>query len=140
MTKAKEMKTKHLNRVKEVDLDMNDRVYAMRRKVINIIYHVKTFYPDMPRIEVRIVQNNDLILGQASHEAFHISIMERCIDKPYFAEVVYHELVHTCFKFGHDESCRLMKSQINPKDRTLSQDELDNLFKRYLSKFKEARV
>jgi len=130
---------KRLNKVRETDLTMNDKVFAMRRKVMGILYHIKTFYPDMPRIEIRIVQNNGLVLGRASHKAFHISIMERCIDKPYFPEVVYHELVHTCFKVEHDESCRLMKSQIDPKDRILSQNELDNLFKMYLNKFKEAR-
>lgn len=42
--------------------NMNNEVYKLRRKVINIIYDLKKDL-DLPRIIVRITDNNGNILG-----------------------------------------------------------------------------
>jgi hypothetical protein len=47
------MKTKM--QTKEIkNFKMNDDVYSLRRKVINMIYEVKNHIKDLPRVEVRI--------------------------------------------------------------------------------------
>jgi hypothetical protein len=44
-TKEKQMQTKEIKNFK-----MNDEVYSLRRKVINMIYEVKNHIEDLPRV------------------------------------------------------------------------------------------
>jgi hypothetical protein len=61
------MKTKM--QTKEIkNFEMNDDVYSLRRKVINMIYEVKDHIKTLPRVEVRIgeARCEDNLLGLAS--------------------------------------------------------------------------
>jgi len=39
------------------NLKMDDKVYKLRRRVINLIYELKKIKPDLPRITVRITED-----------------------------------------------------------------------------------
>ena len=89
---------------------MNSDVYALRRKVINIIYEAKKLHPALPRIEVRICDSHNRILGQAAVKGCVIWITESSVKKPALAlrHVVMHEICHTVFGTDHFDDCLLM--------------------------------
>lgn len=114
---------------------MNDEVYSLRRKVIDIIYEAKILYPSMPRITVRITYDSDKgILGVARLNKDIIWIPERTIKmtKNSLRNVVYHELCHAIFGIGHDENCPLMSSKL---DIILSKNKVEKLFLSYLDSY-----
>lgn len=126
------MRSGKMNRVGMKNLEMDKRVYELRCQVMVHIYEAKKLYPDMPRIEVRIVMDDGNILGMASLKNLHISIAERSIKEGFdLRSLVYHELVHTLTGFLHDDQCPLMKSTTNKEDR-LSKQDADKLFKKYV--------
>lgn len=120
---------KMTNRVKLTNLAMNDDTYALRRKVISLIYealHVTGGKNVLPRVEVRVTEDSGRILGKATLDstAKHISIMASVINagnEALLRHVVFHELVHTWFDARHNEKCPLMASVVTqPVDKELA--------------------
>jgi hypothetical protein len=92
---------------------MNSDTYAMRRKVMDIIYEVKNKGYNIPRIEVRIVKDGDVnACGYAYLSENIVHINERYIDDVRLREIVLHEIVHAVTGFEHDNSCYLMCESI----------------------------
>tara|TARA_R110000868_G_scaffold6_2_gene47 strand:+ start:243 stop:644 length:402 start_codon:yes stop_codon:yes gene_type:complete len=112
------MQTKEIRNFK-----MNDEVYSLRRKVIDMIYEVKNHMRDLPRVEVRIGEARcENVLGLASRGRRQLWITKKAIDMSEDAlrNIVYHELVHAVFGFRHDDKCPLMqptlKTILNKED------------------------
>ena len=112
------MQTKEIRNFK-----MNDEVYSLRRKVIDMIYEVKNHMRDLPRVEVRIGEARcENVLGLASRGRRQLWITKEAIDMSEDAlrNIVYHELVHAIFGFRHDDKCPLMqptlKTILNKED------------------------
>jgi len=119
------MKTKEIN-----NFEMNSEVYKLRRKVINLIYEVKKNIKDFPRIQVRIgVSRCQKTLGVASRGKCQVWITEEAINmgEDALRNIVYHELVHAVFGFGHDDKCPLMQPTL--KTILNKEDCLKNLLK-----------
>ena len=102
---------------------MNKNTYALRRKVINLIYEVKNSGVNLPRIEVRIGEpRKQNLLGCALLKDNKIWITDDAIKmgEDALRNVVFHEIVHAVTGFGHDEKCPLMCSALgkllNKKD------------------------
>lgn len=123
---------KKTNRVGRTNLEMNDKTYALRRMVMGLVYEAKKLYPEMPRIEVRIVEKVGNVLGTANLNAKtkHISIMHDTVTDNYdvLRHVVFHELVHTVFNARHDESCPLMKAYVSIP---CTKSEVHAIYKKY---------
>ena len=105
------------------NFDMNKNTYALRRKVINLIYEVKNSGVNLPRIEVRIGEpRKKNLLGVALLKDNKIWITDDAINmgEDALRNVVFHEIVHAVTGFGHDEKCPLMSSALgkllNKKD------------------------
>lgn len=116
--------TNHTNR------RMNNETYALRRKVIDIIYALKKAV-DLPRIDVRITDHVDSdVAGSARLNDNIIWICANTIqDHPEsLYQVVAHEVVHTVTGFRHDEACDLMCAVVR---KTLTTTETNRLFKKY---------
>jgi hypothetical protein len=113
------------------NLKMNDDVYKLRRKVMDIIYDAKDLY-DLPRIDVRITSKmKDNALGVATLKDNILWIQEDTIhlDKSKYdlRTIVYHEILHAVFGVPHIQGDRLMGKYHIP----LSRKEADNLFKKW---------
>jgi hypothetical protein len=93
---------------------MNNEVYALRRKVMDIIYEIKRDV-SIPRIDVRITTCNREILGTARMKDNIIWIPEHTLkmDNNKIFHVVLHEIAHAVWGIEHDEGCPLMASTIS---------------------------
>jgi hypothetical protein len=123
MARAKKLKNKK----------MNDATFELRKQVMKVLYDVKKVV-DLPRITVRITENNGSIMGLAKLGKNTIWIPERMFkgdDRLYLYEVVCHELVHAVLGLGHNENCPLMRSHIG--QRALNREQCDIIMKRYFS-------
>ena len=123
--KEKQMQTKEIKNFK-----MNNEVYSLRRKVINMIYEVKNHIEDLPRVEVRIGEARcENVLGLAMRGKCQLWITKKAIDMSEDAlrNIVYHELVHAIFGFRHDDKCPLMQPTL--KTILNKEDCLKNLLK-----------
>ena len=70
------MKTKEIK-----NFEMNNEVYKLRRKVINLIYEVKNKVENFPRVEIRIGESRcDKTLGIASRGKRQVWITKEAID------------------------------------------------------------
>jgi hypothetical protein len=118
------------NRIGQKNLEMNSHVFTLRRKVIALIYEAKRLVPNLPRVEVRIVEDEGKILGMASMMSKHISIMSSTVsdNDDVLRHVVFHELVHTLFGVRHIETCPLMKAIVNIP---ATKQEIHAIFKKY---------
>jgi len=101
------------------NLKMNDEVYALRRKVVDLIYEAKKMVP-LPRIEIKVTEDDPKILGQAVLSSNKIWISQKVVKNYDLRSIVWHELVHAVLGVGHDEKCPLMastyKGKMEPKD------------------------
>jgi len=97
---------------------MSDEVYKMRREIIDIIYRVKKLVPNMPRISVRVADNDDEVLGCASMRGYEMWITERSTSD---LAVVLHEILHAWKGIEHDDNCKLMhpNKQLGVSDKEL---------------------
>ncbi len=97
------------------NLKMNDDTYALRRKVIDIIYSVKRMFDaDLPRVDVRITESTREYAGLAQLNDNIIWLTKdvvRGYSKLSLRHVVLHEVIHACYGVGHVESCPLMNSR-----------------------------
>jgi hypothetical protein len=107
--------------------------YDERKIVMEFIYEaIELMGKRMPRVEVKICHDRDFILGQGFFGKEKINIAEATfkLSKGDIRSVVYHELVHTWFKYsGHDESCLLMSSSLKTG---LTKAQVQKLFKKYI--------
>ena len=111
---------------------MNSSVYALRRKVINIIYEAKKLV-DLPRVEVRITEadtTNPRTLAQAALGDRVVWVAEKTV-KNYtptqLRHVVFHELLHAVFGTRHVDGCKLMGAFLTKTTKA----EQNKLFKKY---------
>ena len=97
---------------------MSDEVYKMRREIIDIIYRVKKLVPNMPRISVRVADNDDEVLGCATMRGHEMWITERSTSD---LAVVLHEILHAWKGIEHDDNCKLMhpNKQLGVSDKEL---------------------
>lgn len=110
---------------------MNDHVYQLRQRVMQVIYHCKTLVPTLPRIEVRITDcEKPMVLGSAFMGTCQIFIPESTLSKSdaILHQVVQHEICHACFATPHVDDCRLMGPYLVPD---LTKEESDALFIHY---------
>ena len=120
---------------------MNDQVYALRRKVIDIIYEANrrlqaNGHPRLPRQEVRIVDGGKCsTLGYAWLGANIVHIVrgtcEGHRDTDTHTELLYttlHELLHSVRGVEHTESCPLMSTY---HDYTVTDERAWELFLGY---------
>jgi hypothetical protein len=123
-----------MNAVNLKNLKMNDDVFASRRRVMGFVYEAKKLFPEMPRIEVRITEGqevgeNKVLLGMASLRVKHISITKDAIDRDNdkLRHVVFHELCHTLFMARHDEKCPLMCATVR---KPATKEQCEQVFKK----------
>ena len=120
-------------RIKEfTNYKMDNRVYQLRRIVMNMIYEVKNEIKSLPRIDVRIGKHQcNKTLGVARLKDNIVWITEMAINQneDQLRNVVYHEIVHAVTGFGHDESCPLMESKQN---HILNKQECMQALKKYI--------
>ena len=108
---------------KAKNLKMNDEVYSLRRKVMELIYEFKTIV-EIPRVTVRIIEETGNILGLGSmDERICVWIPQGVANAPkdHLREIVYHEIGHAVFKLKHDEKCPLMSSSTKWNGMTKAQ-------------------
>ena len=89
---------------------MNDHTYALRRRVIELIYEAKRTI-DFPRIDVRITDHvRHEVLGTARLRDCIIWIPAKTVleGTDMLRHVVFHEIVHAVTGFRHDDNCPLM--------------------------------
>jgi len=123
----KAKRTKDFNNYK-----MDNRVYQLRRKVIDMIYEVKNEIKSLPRIDVRIGEHKcNRILAVAALKQCTVWVTEDAINQgeDRLRNTVYHEIVHAVTGFGHDESCPLMESKAN---HVLNKQECMQALKKYI--------
>ena len=132
------LKSKFDEDPKVKNLEMNDEVYKLRRKVMDIIYDAKKM-ASLPRITVRITEeddNNDII-GLARMKDNIIWISQDAIEEPKIdlRRTVYHEILHAVFGVPHKEEGVLM-GPYTDIGRNYNRQELDKLFKKYVEEYK----
>lgn len=113
------MKTKLLK-----NKEMSSDVYALRRQVINLIHEAKKLV-ELPRINVRITDKHETILGVARMGKNVIWITEETVAS---RAVVFHEILHAVFAQDHVKGCPLMAERISKK---LDTKTCDRLFIKY---------
>jgi hypothetical protein len=95
---------------------MSEATYALRRKVIDIIYEVKNKGFVLPRVEVRVVSPTAETesCGYAYMERNIIHISEAWINGSSAAltHIVLHELLHAVLGIEHDDNCYLMQPRL----------------------------
>lgn len=118
---------------------MNDQVYALRRKVIEIIYQANdklrdAGLPKLPRQTVRIVDSKEhtYVAGYAWMGQDIVHIMQDTCRKDALLHVVLHELCHSVLAVRHDEECPLMASCL--PHCAVSEDKLWDTFIDYFRK------
>lgn len=106
---------------------MNDKVYILRRKVIGFIHEAKKLYPKLPRITVRICENDKKIAGWGGMGRNIIWITEDYVAS---RGLVFHEILHAVFAQDHVKGCPLMSG--TGTSIALSDSEADQLFMKYV--------
>lgn len=121
---------------------MNDDVYVLRRKVIEIIYEANRRlqakgHPRLPRQEVRVVDGGtgtELGYAYLGRNIVHI-VRSTCEGKrgdtpthTVLLHTVLHELLHSVLNVRHIESCPLMSTY---HDYTVTDDRAWELFLGY---------
>lgn len=108
---------------------MNNEVYKLRREAMKFIYEAKEI-TDLPRITIRIIEDESKLLGAARLGTNEVWICERAVrsSKYDLRTIVFHELLHAVYSIGHDLKCPLMK----PTHTPLSKGECHRLFKKWI--------
>ena len=111
---------------------MDANTYAMRCKVMSVIYAVKKAGMNIPRVDVVIGEDKKCnVLGKGRLNDCIIWITPTAINKGenYLFHTVLHELVHAIFGKGHHNACCLM-TPYQPQVVS-SKDKLIKQFRRY---------
>ena len=110
------------------NLDMDARVYQLRRKVIDLIYEIKReVCPQLPRISVRVTETHPTIRGCARIGGHQIWITEQATRDKDLRTVVYHEVLHS-IGVQHNANCPLM----HPSANNVPKDVCQEVFKKYI--------
>ena len=109
---------------------MNNQVYQLKRNVINIIYDLKR-YVNLPRITVRVTDNQDNLLGRARMNDNIIWIPENTFNSKYLYQVVLHEILHAVYGIEHDNNCDLMSEYV----KNITKEKALNIFLSYCNKY-----
>jgi hypothetical protein len=107
---------------------MNNATFALRKQAMAFIYEAKNLVPTLPRINIRITEKSESIMGVGSNTTTTIWLTEDTVNSARLKEIVYHEIVHAAFGLGHFEGCKLMdaSASLNP-----TSSELDSLLVHY---------
>ena len=116
-------------------LKMNDTTYAMRRKVLNVIYEAKGRGYALPRVEVRIVEGLTDACAYAYLDACVIHVGDSWVESKCLTHIVLHEIGHAVFGLLRVEGCPLMDCE----GGLYSDDELmwkyfDKYYKKWINK------
>jgi len=95
------------------NLKMDDDVYKLRRKVMDLIYEARTLAPDIPRITVRITEDAGKTLGVARMKGNIIWITKSAIRHPNLRTVVFHEICHGIGGIKHQKGGLMNPSLVN---------------------------
>ena len=129
------MRKNKMQNVEFNNFKMNKDVYALRRKVINIIYDLKKAVPTLPRVDVRIGNhvNDKRVLGQGKMKECKVWITEKAVNMntDELRHIVAHELGHAVLGLEHDDKCPLMKPTLA---KPLDQKQCVYHFAKYFNK------
>ena len=99
------------------NLKMDDKVYKLRRQVIDLIYEAKEVV-DLPRITVRVTDDHKTMLACATLSKNVMWVTTRVLKGSWdLRMVIYHEIAHAVYGTQHDENCKLMKANLNKTER-----------------------
>jgi len=113
------------------NLKMNPEVYALRRQVMDVIYKAKELVPELPRLDVRIIEGNrHNILGVAQSGDCVIWIPENSLTNnvEFLPHVVLHEICHAVWSAPHDNDCPLMSPYLNLGEPPMTWEQLSEAF------------
>ena len=113
------------------NLKMNDEVYKLRRKVIDLVYEAKSLVPSLPRITVRITEDAGKTLGVAKMKGNIIWVTKRAIGHPNLRVVVFHEIQHGVGGIKHQKG-----GLMNPSVVNLTKSQAQKEFKYWANKWR----
>ena len=111
-------------------LKMDDNTYALRRKVMDVLYEIKRRGYSIPRIEVRIVDSNTNACAYAYLGQNIAHFNKKYIGFKNFTQIVLHEVVHATFGIGEVIGCKLMHCS-EFWNNNVSESEAWELFEKY---------
>ena len=111
-------------------LKMDDNVYALRRKVMDVLYQIKRRGYSIPRIEVRIVDGSTEACAYAYLGQNIAHFNKNYINRKNFTQIVLHEVVHATFGIGEVFGCKLMHCS-EFWNNNVSESEAWELFEKY---------
>jgi predicted SprT family Zn-dependent metalloprotease len=117
-------------------LKMDDNIYQLRRKVMDVLYEIKNRGYNIPRVEVRVVSEDTEACAYAYLGKNIIHFNKKYMGVSNFTQVVLHEVVHASFGVGEVVGCRLMHCTEFWKNN-VGNTEAWSLFDKY---YKEAKV
>lgn len=106
--------------------------FDKRKEVMAIIYEAKKHFPNAPRVEVKICDKHDKILGLGWVNKSTVIAINEDLKGDTLVHVVLHELIHTWFKEEHNEKCPLMKEYVYGDENI---EESWKAFKKYAKKY-----
>jgi predicted SprT family Zn-dependent metalloprotease len=117
--------------------EMNDETFALRRKVMNVLYEIKKRGFNLPRIEVRILDHTEACAyAYLGKNICHFN-RKYMIPKyeSLFVQIVLHEVIHATFGVGEVIGCRLMHCTKFWQNRP-TEAEAWELFEKYYKAYK----
>ncbi len=119
--------------------DMNDNTYALRRKVMTVIYKAKNKGFDLPRVEVRVVKDTKGACAYAYRGKCIVHVDEKYLSPKYdwmLTRLILHELGHAIFGLSRVIGCRLMDCKMR-WDESFEDKEAWELFAKYYKGYKK---
>jgi len=115
-------------------LKMDDNVYALRRKVMDVLYTIKRRGYSIPRIEVRILDGSTDACAYAYLGRNIVHFNRTYMKRKNFTQIVLHEVVHASFGVGEVVGCKLMHCS-KFWDNNVSESEGWKLFDKYYNDY-----
>jgi hypothetical protein len=113
-------------------LQMNPVTYKLRREVMGYVYEARQL-ADLPRIKVRVIEDDPKILGVAKLKGNVLWITKKAVEERELRSIVYHEILHAVYGIKHAEKCPLMRPTHKPIDKKVAQ----KCFKYWVEKVKK---